>query len=179
MFFAISAWRSHRLTGCLAALLLIAHSVTGSAAEEATTQHQADTAASDAERFCANVGDAARDARFAWEAKTLKDLKADIESATANLEAKRGELEEMLKRRDEFQKLAEKGMVDIYAKMPAEAAAAQLAVLDQRTAAAVLIKLNARAAGAILSQMDTPRAVSLAQLISSSGEPPKSGVSQQ
>ena len=63
--------------------------------------------------------------------------------------------------------------------MRPEAAAAQLAALDERTAAAVLAKLNSRIASAILGEMDTPRAVSLAQLISSGGEAEDASVSQQ
>ena len=70
-------------------------------------------------------------------------------------------------------------MVDIYSRMRPEAAAAQLAALDESTAAAVLIKLNSRTASAILGEMDIPRAVSLAQLISGGGEPEESDVSQQ
>ena len=167
---AISAWRSHRLIGCLAAAALFA-SAGGAFAAETATAPPVDAPPSDAAKFCANIVDAAGDARFAWEAKTLKDLKAEIETATADLEKKRVELQDSLTRRDAFQKLAEQSVVDIYAKMRPEAAAAQLGALDERTAAAVLIKLNSRAASAILAEMDVPRAVSLAQLISTGGEP--------
>lgn len=125
---------------------------------------------SDAVQFCANIVDAAKDARFAWEARTLKDLKEQVEAATTALETKRAELEEWTKRRDEFQKLAEQSVIEIYAKMRPEAAAAQLAALDGRTAAAVLMKLKSRTASAILAEMDTPQAVSLAQLMSGGGE---------
>jgi flagellar motility protein MotE (MotC chaperone) len=178
MLFAISAWRSHRLIGCLAAAILVA-SASGAAAEEPGVAGERGDTASDAERFCANIVDAANDARFAWEAKTLKDLKTEVEAATAALEAKRGELQDLLTRREESQKLAEQIVVDIYARMRPEAAAAQLAALDERTAAAVLIKLNSRTAGAILAEMEVPRAVSLAQLIAGAGEPEESGVTQQ
>lgn len=149
------------------------------AAETLPIESTTSAPASDAEKFCANIADAAKDARFAWEAKTLKDLKAEVETVTAALEAKRAELQEALTRREEFQKLAEKSVVDIYSRMRPEAAAAQLAALDERIAAAVLIKLNSRTASAILGEMDVPRAVSLAQLISSGGELGETGVSQQ
>jgi flagellar motility protein MotE (MotC chaperone) len=177
MLSAISAWRSHRLIGCLAAAALFA-SAGGAFAAEAKPQQETPPP-SDAAKFCANIVDAASDARFAWEAKILKDLKAEIETATADLEKKRTELQDSLARRDEFQKLAEQSVVDIYAKMRPEAAAAQLAALDERVAAAVLIKLNSRAASTILAEMDVPRAVSLAQLISSGGESQPNSVAQQ
>lgn len=175
---AISAWRSHRLIGCLAAAIVFACAGIA-AAEETAVVGEGNRPPSDADKFCANIGDAASDARFAWEAKTLKDLKTEVETTTAALEAKRAELEEWLTRREEFQKLAEQSVVDIYSRMRPEAAAAQLAALDERTAAAVLIKLNSRTASAILGEMDIPRAVSLAQLISGGGEPEETGVSQQ
>ena len=177
MHSAISAWRSHRLVGCLAVAILAA-GVGWAAAEEPAAAGEAKPA-SDAEKFCANITDVARDARFAWEAKTLKDLKAEIEAATAALEAKHAELQASLTRREEFRKLAEETVVDIYSRMRPEAAAAQLAALDEKTAAAVLVKLNPRTASTILGEMDIPRAVSLAQLISGGGEPEESGVSQQ
>jgi flagellar motility protein MotE (MotC chaperone) len=178
MLSAISAGRSHRLTGCLAAAALFA-SAGGTFAAEAAKPQPETPPPSDAAKFCANIVDAASDARFAWEAKTLKDLKSEVETATADLEKKRTELQDSLTRRAEFQKLAEQSVVDIYAKMRPEAAAAQLAALDERVAAAILIKLNSRAASAILAEMDVPRAVSLAGLISNGGEFQPKNVVQQ
>ncbi len=177
MPFAIPASRSHRLVGCLAAGLLIV-SLHAAAAEDSAPA-AGGTPPGDAEKFCTNIVDAASDARFAWEAKTLKDLKTEIETATTALDTKRAELQEVLSRRDEFQKLADQSVVEIYAKMRPEAAAAQLGALDERTAAAVLAKLNSRTASAILSEMDIPRAVLLAQLISTGGEPPQPGALPQ
>lgn len=134
---------------------------------------------SDAEKFCANTADAAGDARFAWEARTLENLKIELEAATAALEAKRAELEQWMLRREEFRKVVEQSVVDIYARMRPDAAAAQLGALDGRTAAAVLMKLNSRTASAILAEMDTPQAVSLAELISGGGETGHEDISRQ
>jgi flagellar motility protein MotE (MotC chaperone) len=163
------------LGGLAGAALLAAASA--ASAEEA--KPSATAPKSDSESFCANIVDAASDARFAWEARTLQNLKEEVEAATAALEAKRAELEKWTARREEFQKMADESVVDIYAKMRPEAAAAQLGALDGRTAAAVLMKLKSRTASAILAEMDTPQAVSLAQLISSGGEPEQEGLSQQ
>jgi flagellar motility protein MotE (MotC chaperone) len=178
MLFAVSAWRSSLLVGGFAAAIFAA--LAGVVLAEDALPTQAKTVPqTDAEQFCANITDAAADARFAWEAKTLKDLMAEVETATAALEAKRAELQDWVTRRDEFQKLAQQSVVDIYAKMRPEAAAAQLSALDEKTAAAVLIKLNSRVASAILAEMDTPRAVSLAEVISGDAEPGAEGVTQQ
>jgi len=163
---AIPAARSGRLVGLIATAALLACGA--AAAAEDKPAEPPPTAATDAATFCANIGDAARDARAAWETQTLNALKMEIERKTAALDAKRVELEDWVKRRDDFRKLAEETIVDIYARMRPEAAAQQLAALDAETAAAVLVKLNARVAGAILSEMDTPRAVTLASLISAS-----------
>jgi flagellar motility protein MotE (MotC chaperone) len=159
--------------GRLAGLALIAATAAASAEEPSVAPK------SESDLFCANIVDAARDARFAWEARTLQNLKDEVEAATAALEAKRAELEKWTARREEFQKTADESVVDIYAKMRPEAAAAQLGALDSRTAAAVLMKLKSRTASAILAEMDTPQAVSLAQLISGGGESTQEGFSQQ
>jgi flagellar motility protein MotE (MotC chaperone) len=175
MFSAIRARRSHLLG---LAAVAVAASLNSAAAEEPVPAPEQAAPASDAQKFCANIADAAADARFAWQAKTLRDLESEVEAAAAALEAKRAELQDWVTRRDEFQKLAQQSVVDIYAKMRPEAAAAQLSALDERTAAAVLIKLNSRVASAILAEMDTPRAVSLAEVISGD-QPQAAGVSQQ
>ena len=153
---------------CVAAAMLLASA--GFAAAEAPVAVAQAAKQTDAEKFCANISDVAADARFAWEAKTLQDLKAKVEAATAALEAKRAELGDWVARREELQKLAEQSVVDIYSKMRPEAAAAQLGALDERTAAAVLMKLNSRTASTILAEMDVPRAVSLAAMISGKDE---------
>ena len=44
------------------------------------------TAPSDAQKFCANIGDAASDARLAWQARTLNELKAEVQAQTDALE---------------------------------------------------------------------------------------------
>jgi flagellar motility protein MotE (MotC chaperone) len=149
-------------------LTLVGRIVAGSGAAAEETAMAAPMSG-DAARFCANIGDAANDARVAWEARTLKELKSEVEEKTAALEAKRAELADLVKKRDAFREMAEKAVVDIYAKMRPDAAAAQLSVVDPETAAAVLAKLKARVAGAILAEMDAPRAATLASLISAGG----------
>ena len=51
-------------------------------------------------------------------------------------------------------KKADEGVIAIYAKMRPEAAAAQMAIMEDATAAALLAKLNPRVASSILNEMD-------------------------
>jgi flagellar motility protein MotE (MotC chaperone) len=62
--------------------------------------------------------------------------------------------------------LAEDGVVAIYAKMQPEAAAAQMAVMEDSMAVAVLAKLNPRVSSAILNEMDAGKAAKLTDLMS-------------
>lgn len=177
MPFMVSARQSCRLIGCIAAALLFVPAAFG--AGETAPGKAGPSAASDAEAFCANIGDAASDARAAWEARTLNALRADLEAKIEALDAKRAELEDWVGRREAFQNLAEESIVAIYARMQPDAAAEQLSLLDPSTAAAVLTKLKARVASAILGEMDAPRAVSLATLISTGGEMDDPGAVRQ
>jgi flagellar motility protein MotE (MotC chaperone) len=67
---------------------------------------------------------------------------------------------------------ANDNLVAIYAKMQPEAAAIQIAAMDDPMAAAILGKLKPGAAGAILNEMEAERASRLAVLLASapSGE---------
>lgn len=116
----------------------------------------------EARQYCVNIRDAAVDARIAWQTATLRDLEKQVESQVAALEAKRAEYEMWLRKREEFLQRAREDIVAIYARMRPDAAAGQLATMDEETAVAVLAKLNARNAGAILNEMEPARAAQLA-----------------
>lgn len=113
------------------------------------------------QQYCVNIADQAADARFAWQAKTINELEKEIDKRLAELEAKRAEYQEWSKQREEVLAKASEQVVSIYAKMRADAAALQLAVLDDEIASAVLVKLNARTASAILNEMEPGRAAQL------------------
>ena len=114
------------------------------------------------QQFCANTANAAVDARVAWEAAKLTELEARLKQRIAEFEAKRAEYEDWLHRHDEAMKQAKDDVVSIYSHMRPEAAASQLAVMDDVTAASVLTKLNSRSASAILAEMDPGRAARIA-----------------
>jgi flagellar motility protein MotE (MotC chaperone) len=120
---------------------------------------------SDVARFCANVADAALDARVAWQQRELEAAEAKLRQRIAELEAKRAEYEQWLKLREDFLKKAEENVVEIYSGMDPEAAALQIASMADDTAAAVLAKLRVRNASAILNEMEPARAAHLANTL--------------
>jgi flagellar motility protein MotE (MotC chaperone) len=112
-------------------------------------------------QFCTNNAASAGQVRVAWEAAKLKELEVKLKQRINELESKRAEYEDWLRKRDEAMKKAVENVVAIYAKMRPEAAALQLAVLDDATAAGVLAKLKPSNASAILNEMDPGRAARL------------------
>lgn len=120
--------------------------------------------------YCASIADAAADARFAWQKEQLALLEKQVEERIARLEAKRAEYETWLNRRNAFLAKADEGVVAIYTKMRADAAALQLANMPDESAAAILTKLNARTASTILSEMEAARAAQLARMMTDLGK---------
>jgi flagellar motility protein MotE (MotC chaperone) len=116
--------------------------------------------------YCTNIANPAADARFAWQKKTLTDMEQEITKRIALLEEKTAEYQKWLARRDEFSKKANETVLRIYARMRPDAAAVQLAALDEETAASVLTKLDPRAASLILNEMESAQAVRLTATIS-------------
>jgi flagellar motility protein MotE (MotC chaperone) len=112
-------------------------------------------------QYCANIADAAADARFAWQKETLASLEKEIEGRIKVLEQKRAEYEEWLRRRNEFLAKADEAIVEIYSRMRPDAAALQLANMHDEKAAAILAKLNPRNASAVLNEMEPARAAQL------------------
>jgi len=141
----------------LATLLVIG------AAGSAVAQEKAPEAKSNA--YCANIADAAADARYALQKEELAKIEKEIEGRLKILEAKRAEYEEWLKRRNEVLQKADETIVSIYSRMRPDAAALQLANMDEEIAAAVIAKLNPRSASAVLNEMEPARAAQLANII--------------
>lgn len=138
----------------------------GSAAEEVRPAEPAARQSG----YCASIADAAADARFAWQKEQLAVLEKQVEDRIRKLEEKRAEYESWLARRDAFLSKADEGVVAIYTKMRADAAALQLANMPDDAAAAILTKLNARTASAILSEMEAARASQLARVMTDLGK---------
>lgn len=118
-----------------------------------------------AQEYCVSIADAAADARFAWQKQTLGDMEKELERRIVILETRTAEYREWLARRDAFVEKAQESLVRIYARMRPDAAASQLAAMDEETAAAVLTKLNSRNASAILNEMPPGPAARLTSTI--------------
>lgn len=132
---------------------------------DGTEQSVAPPALSDAERYCAAIVDPARDARTLHQTEQLQALEAQIDARIDELEAKRAEYQDWLDKRQAFLDSTSPIVLDIYATMRPDAAAAQLAGLDREAAAAILAKLKSRQASAILTEMPAPVAAEVAALI--------------
>jgi len=125
-----------------------------------------------AQQYCFNTADSAADARFAWQAKKIKDMEAELDKRAKQLEAKTEEYKTWMARRDEFSRKAHEKLVGFYSRMRPDAAAVQLATLDEEMAAAVVTKLETKVASAILGEMDPERAAKIAAIISGAAKIP-------
>jgi flagellar motility protein MotE (MotC chaperone) len=125
------------------------------------------------QQYCFNTADQAAEARFAWQAKKIKEMEAELAKRVVLLEEKTEEFKTWLARRDDFSKRAQEKLVAFYARMRPDAAALQLAAMEDETAAALLTKLEAKAASAVMAEMDPERAAKLAGIISGAARIPK------
>lgn len=122
-------------------------------------------APSDAQAYCTGITDPAREARFNWQASTLKALEAKLQGTMAELEVKKAAFQKMVDEREAVLKRVEDQVVQIFSRMRPEAAATQLATMDQQLAAALLAKLAPRTASAVLNEMEAARAAQLTETL--------------
>jgi len=155
----VTARRKALVPGAVGAVLLL-FNASGVLAQPGGTA-PAPGNADEIQRFCSNIADAARDRRYALQAEQLKTLKQAIDKRMKELEAKRAEYQDWLKRRNDFAAMAEGDVVQIYAKMKPDGAAERLASVKPELAAAILLKLKPRQASQILNQMDAQDAAAL------------------
>lgn len=149
------------------------HAATASAAEReapAAEPFSGPPEDENAAQYCTSIADAASDARFARQSEALRVLQGDIDERLARMEAKRAELEAVLKRREDFLKKADEAVVAIYSKMRPDAAAAQMSIMGAESAAAILEKLNPRLASSILNEMEAAKAAQLTGVMTGSAE---------
>jgi flagellar motility protein MotE (MotC chaperone) len=117
-------------------------------------------------RYCANVAPLAAEARIAWQTRRLTELEEQIKQRIAELEKKEAEAREWVTKRETLMNSASEDVVAIYGKMEPEAAAAQLASMDEAMAVAILAKLSTHAASAILNEMEATKAGRLTGVMS-------------
>ena len=122
------------------------------------------------EAYCTSVSDLAAERRAARQTSALKELDAKVSERLDLLDQRTKELAELIKKRNELRDLAGKELVEIYAGVDAEAAAAQMEKLDFRLASSVLRQLKPRQASAILDVMKPELAALLIRTIAATGE---------
>lgn len=123
-----------------------------------------------AKQYCSKMMDAAQEARFAWQMKTLKELQTKIDERITALEQKIAKHQKWLDRRKKFLQETSAELVQVYAKMRPETAAAQLSELNELAAAAILTKLSPRNSSAVFNEMETKKAARLAAIIAGAAE---------
>jgi len=145
--------------GCLLA------PVAGLCGEQKKTQAakppESSSPGNDLKQFCANLGEIAGNARIAWQTSKLRELEAQLNQRITELDTKREQLTELVRRRDEALKKASDAVVAIYTQMKPNAAAQHLSAMEDALAAAIIAKLSPRAASAILGEMEPARAAQL------------------
>lgn len=125
---------------------------------------------SPADQYCSNVQGAAAVARVAQQKKSLAQAQQEIDKRIKTLTEKTEEYRQWLKKREDFLRLANDGLMEIYTKMKPEAAAAQLIAMNEVVAAAIVAKLQPKVASLILSEMDASRAARLSSVLAAAGE---------
>ena len=151
----------------LSLLLLLAAAERMSAAEQAEAASAAAAPVDEIERFCGNVADAARERRYANQARELEALKADIDARIKQLEDKKAEYEKWMKLRQAFITQASETVVKIYGRMKPDAAAERLTELRTDLAAAILMKLDVKQSGLIMNEMKSDAAAKLTAIMAS------------
>jgi len=117
------------------------------------------------ERYCANIAPLAAEARVAYQTRRLLELDAQVKQRISELEKQETQTREWVTQREALLKSASEDVEAIYAKMPAEAAAAQIGAMEDPVGAAILIRLPPRAASGILGEMEADKAARLTSFI--------------
>ncbi|MBI0176708.1 MotE family protein [Bartonella apis] len=126
------------------------------------------------EKFCGNIDSQAADARFELQSQQLQQLRMQIDDRIKVLEEKREEYENWLNKRNEFLAKAQDSLVNIISKMRPDAAAAQLALVDDFAAAAIMLKLTPRISSAIMNELPPEKSANLTKvLVSAQKLPPE------
>lgn len=152
-----------------AGVLMLA--IPGALAEERPVIVTSKATADEIREFCTNISDKARDQRYLLQKQELEKLQKDVDDRIATLQKRRAEYEDWLQRRNDFLKVAEAGLIEIYKKMKPDAAAAQLEQIHPEIASAIVMKLNPRMSSLILSEMQAEKAALLASIIASAADP--------
>jgi flagellar motility protein MotE (MotC chaperone) len=128
---------------------------------------------SEVARYCGNLAPLAVEARIAYQTKRLLELETQVKQRISDLEKQASEAQDWVTKREALMKSASDDVVTIYAKMAADAAAPQIAAMEDPVAVAILVKLAPKTAGAILGEMEAEKAAKLTSLMAGLADPEK------
>lgn len=120
----------------------------------------------DQQEYCANIAASSETLRLERRRKELAALETEIETKLQALEARENALRVILDRLDSFERNASEALVGLYSRMKPEAAAAQLAELDDDVGASLRLQMKSKISSAILSEMGAARGAALVKKIS-------------
>ena len=127
------------------------------------------------QNYCVNFSDEAQEAQLAWRLKKIEELEKGLSKRMDALEKTKADVARWMAKREAFLELARASLVEIYTRMRPDAAALQLAALDDMTAAAILVKLKAKTASVILAEIEAERAAQLARVIAGAARTKRRG----
>jgi flagellar motility protein MotE (MotC chaperone) len=156
------------MPAALAVLLVIPSAF---AEETAKAPRDPATAEDEIKQFCTNIADPARDQRYLLQKQELKKLQAEVDARIEAMDKRRVEYEDWLKRRDDFLRKADAGLVDVYKNMKPDAAAQSLNSAKITVAAAILMKLPPRQSSLIMAALDTEKAAMVTNIMASATDP--------
>ncbi len=120
---------------------------------------------SEVARYCWNIADAARDARYLRQKRKLEEMTERLETLIKRLERKRAEYETWVKRREDITRRMSTSMMRVYEKMEPDVAAQQITHMEYAVAVALLAGMKPEKAAAILAEMDPKIAGRLVNVI--------------
>ena len=135
--------------------------------EQLNLKTQEAVGSAQAQKYCAHIANIASEARNALHKKQLVDLEQQVRQRLVELEAKKAELQSLLDRHEALLHKADEALLDVYSHMRPEAAATQLANMDEETAASLLMRLKPKYASAVFNDMDAAHAATLVKKMSS------------
>lgn len=115
--------------------------------------------------LCTNIAASIEVERLSRQQKALAEIEDQIKSRLAALELKETEVSSRIERLEAFEKKTDDSLIAFYAGMKADAAAAQLAELDEDIAAGILLRLKTKSSSAILNEMPAERGAALIKRI--------------
>ena len=119
----------------------------------------------DYQKYCYNIADEARDARYARQKLLLERMREELRVLMQRLEKKSAEYERWVKAREDIRRRMTRAMIETYAKMEPEVAAQQIARMEYAVAVAILTGLEPKKASAILGEMEPRVAGNLVNVI--------------